>query len=135
MNIEVKHLLGRVETENQKSSADCLKIQLQECKSYIEEWFGTDLSSNWKFISLAFCEKLEEGFDFCNDTCNKFVVCGIDDLHGSLDSIIDSLNMMRPEFDKHSEDFKTLAAYLMFASPVVQLPVSGKYYVCKYSTN
>ena len=73
MDVEVKHLLGTVGGQRHLSPMEVAKNQIKECKEYIEEWFGADISSSWRFIGLVFCKELEQGLNFCT-TCQDFVI-------------------------------------------------------------
>ena len=87
MVIEVKYALNKIKRKG-LNSIETVKKQIDECKLYIEDWFGADISKNWKFIGCVYCEKLQTELQFCVK-CYDFVFVGKNDLLKKLDRIID----------------------------------------------
>ena len=125
MDIEVKNFLGTEKMgkkKNAMSSMDKARTQIEQCKSYIEEWFGADLSPNWKFIGAVFYKHLQKDISF-PEYCEKFIF-GKADFHNKMKLITkEMLNEVKPSTD----EFKILLKYIFYCSPVHELPLAGNY--------
>ena len=59
--MEVKNTLSNeIGQDGLLSPIQSARDQLQGCKQYLEEWFGADLSPNWKFIGAVFSTSQNE---------------------------------------------------------------------------
>ena len=75
--IEVKTTLN----EEQMSK---VQEQLPDYKDFFDEWFGSDVSQEWKFKSLAFCLQVQPGYEICKD-CRDLILVGEDELTKALE--------------------------------------------------
>ena len=100
--LEAKHSL---QGSNRKSSID----QLKDAKTKIQNWFGADLGSSWITIGMVYSQKGNCVQDFCDD-CQRFLICGQDDIKTKLDQLILEL----PQTEPKPQEFRIIAKYLLF---------------------
>ena len=127
INIEVKnHLTEVVKASENESSTDVAKRQVEENREFLEDWLGADISDKWQFLSMIFTLELDgSGVRSC-DECNLFIACGKKELFDRLQRIYDQITEKDcPEISP--EEFKIIAKYLLFCSPVVALPIGGNF--------
>ena len=109
---------------------------MKENLIFFQEWFGADISDNWRFVSIVFTMNLEESLRSC-DYCKLFINHGEDELYYAifrihyytwLSNIVKSfLTKLNCLFKVPVEEFKTISKYLLFCSPVLALPIGGNY--------
>ena len=126
MNLEVKNTLTNDIGQDGLSPIQSAQEQLQGCKQYLEEWFGADLSPNWRFIGAVFCLSQDERVNFC-DNCQDFIIIGPDQLPAKMDLMVENLRNAHPFFQKFPEEFKMLVTYTLYCTSVVELPLRGNY--------
>ena len=127
MDMEVKKSLHNERGQNDSlSPIESAQEQLQECKEYFEEWFGADLSSNWRFMGSVFCMSQDDRVNFCDD-CQEFIIIGPHQLPQKMDKMVQNLRHARPQFQKSPEEFKMMVTYTLYCTAVVELPLKGNY--------
>ena len=85
LNIEVKDIIsGYKENTADKSPLEKAKIQAEENMEFFMDWFRSDLSTNWRYFSLVYCEKRDRVLK-CGDNC--YLVCGQNELMHKLKRI------------------------------------------------
>ena len=123
-------------TDQNKSSVEAAKRQVEENKEFLEDWIGADFNENWLFLSIVFTLELDDEKDIRScDNCNLFIACGKEELSKKLKRVYDYIQLSRiiksimkkEVFKNDPEEFKLVAKYFLFCSPVVALPIGGNY--------
>ena len=73
-----------VKTTLNEESMDKVREQLPNYKDFFDEWFGTDVSQEWKFKSFAFCLQVEPGCEIC-ENCRDLILVGEEELTEALE--------------------------------------------------
>ena len=81
LNVEVKTSISRKKTTSLKSKTvvESVLEQIAGAKKTIEDWFGADLTIDWKFIGAIFTTLVEPGVDICLG-CSQFTMVGEEEI-------------------------------------------------------
>ena len=114
INIEVKNFLGKLQRKK-------IKQQLIENHQFFEDWFGSDISSKWTWISMVYSEQAfpeDLKGEIAALSRNDFIASGRSALKEKLLKILS-----RPLINTPISDFKLISKYLLFCSPAKPLPI------------
>ena len=114
INIEVKNFLGKLQRKK-------IKQQLIENHQFFEDWFGSDISSKWTWISMVYSEQAfpeDLKGEIAALSRNDFIASGPSALKEKLLKILS-----RPLINTPISDFKLISKYLLFCSPAKPLPI------------
>ena len=111
INIEVKNFLGHWQRKN-------VKEQLMQNHQFFEDWFGADISSKWKWVSMVyteqpFPEELKAAFEQ-----NDFIASGRPALKQKLLKLLSGKQINTPV-----SDYKLICKYLLFCVPAKPLAI------------
>ena len=138
MNVECQHSLNRGQTKRQgkkkngqpkPSKMENLQEKLDANKKFFDDWFGADISQRWKFISIFYCEELDNFYRQCSHCC-QYLAKGETQLKGILQrltatSFFQRIVQRNPIYNPGIpvEEFKTLVKFLLYCSAKFQLPI------------
>ena len=78
MNVECQYSLNERQRKRQDkkkngllkpSKMENLQEKLDANKKFFDDWFGADISQRWKFISIFYCEELDNFYRQCSHSC------------------------------------------------------------------
>ena len=110
INIEVKNSFGILQAQR-------AKVQLEENKLFIEDWFSEDISNDWKYLSVLYIEQEISKADKVLNT--KYLISG----KNEMSKFMEELHNERPKVKVPAKDFKFLAKYLLYCTSTIQLPI------------
>ena len=114
INIEVKNSFGLLQAQR-------AKVQLEENKLFIEDWFSEDISSEWKYLSVLYVEQEISKAD--KVLSGKYLISG----KNEMSEFMKELHNERPKVKVPAKDFKFLAKYLLYCTSTIQLPIGDFY--------
>jgi hypothetical protein len=130
LNVEVKTSLSQQKHQQgkstiYKSTIDSSLEQVEGSKRLLEDYFGADLTQDWKFIGAVYTESLKLQSSVNCSECNSFIIVGQASIIPQMEAIMKELEKIRPTCTPSPMVYRTVVKHLLFSAHASPAPVTS----------